>query len=94
MIMVLKSRMKDAGDRHFQINDVKLLDEVDNLIPSKNNSILTSCLQKCSFSFCPVCKLDTAIRRITVRGLCPDSVFNSAYTLTMTKEGRARSLKH
>ena len=92
MIMVLKSRMKDAGDRHFQINDVKLLDEVN--IITKLTVHLTFCLQKCSFSFCPVCKLDTAIRRITVRGLCPDSVFNSAYTLTMTKEGRARSLKH
>ena len=92
MILVLKSRMKDAGDRHFQINDVKLLDEVD--IITKLTLHYPPCLQKCSFSFCPVCKLDTAIRRITVRGLCPDSVFNSAYTLTMTKEGSARSLKH
>ena len=46
------------------------------------------------FSFCPVCRLDMAVRHITVRGLCPDSVFNSAYTLTMTREGRARFLGH
>ena len=34
------------------------------------------------------------MRSIRVRGLCPDSMFNSAYTLTITGEGRLRFLGH
>ena len=34
------------------------------------------------------------MRSITVRGLCPDSMFNTAYTITMTGAGRLRFLGH
>ena len=38
--------------------------------------------------------MDSVVRSIRVRGLCPDSMFNSAYTLTITGEGRLRFLGH
>ena len=48
---------------------------------------LHSCTQTCGSLYCPVCRLDAAVRHVRVRGLCPDSIYNSAYTLTMTGEG-------
>ena len=50
--------------------------------------------QRCDYASCPICRLDSAVRSITVRGLCSDSMFNTAYTLTMTGEGRLRFLGH
>ena len=46
------------------------------------------------FAYCPVCKLDMAVRKITVRGLCPDSMFNTVYTLTIMGAGAPRYLGH
>ena len=46
------------------------------------------------FAYCPVCKLDMAVRKITVRGLCPDSMFNTVYTLAIMGAGAPRYLGH
>ena len=51
-------------------------------------------MQTCGAQYCPVCRLDAAVRHVRVRGLCPDSIYNSAYTLTITGEGRLRFLGH
>ena len=48
-------------------------------------------MQTCGSLYCPVCRLDAAVRHVRVRGLCPDSIYNSAYTLTMTGEGTVGS---
>ena len=50
--------------------------------------------QRCGFTYCPICRLDTQTVHVTVRGLCPDSMYNSAYTLAMTEAGRLRFLGH
>ena len=50
--------------------------------------------QRCGFTYCPICRLDTQTVHVTVRGLCPDSMYNSAYTLTMTGAGSLRFLGH
>ena len=53
-----------------------------------------SCRFGSDYAFCPICRLSAAVRHITVRGLCPESLFNSAYTLTMTSSGTPRYLGH
>ena len=41
----------------------------------------------CSVPYCPVCSIDMEVRKMTVRGLCRDSLFNKEYLFTITEEG-------
>ena len=94
--MVVKSRMKDKGHPQFEVENVVVLDEVDTIQNRKKSkiSLIDISYQRCMFAYCPVCKLDMAVRKITVRGLCPDSMFNTVYTLTIMGAGAPRYLGH
>ena len=41
----------------------------------------------CYIDYCSVCKLDQKVRKVTVRGLCSFSLFESYYIATMNQKG-------
>ena len=88
--------MKDKANPRFEVENVVVLDEVDTIQNRKKCrfSSIELIYQRCMFAYCPVCKLDMAVRKITVRGLCPDSMFNTVYTLTIMGAGAPRYLGH
>ena len=43
--------------------------------------------EECKLPFCPVCQIDKQVRKMTVRGLCSDGIFNEEYLFTITEEG-------
>ena len=87
--LIFRTWMKNIGGPHFQIENVEVHDEVKLLARGVSIGFRTlhGCMQDCGSLYCPVCRLDAAVRHVRVRGLCPDSIYNSAYTLTMTGEG-------
>ena len=44
-------------------------------------------LKACDISYCSVCRLDQKVRKVTVRGLCSLSLFESNYIATMSQNG-------
>ena len=43
--------------------------------------------EECELPYCPLCIIDKEVRRITVRGLCPETVYNTDSIFTITEEG-------
>ena len=43
--------------------------------------------EECSVPFCPLCLIDKEVRKMKVRGLCPESVYNTEYIFTISEEG-------
>ena len=43
--------------------------------------------EECALRFCPVCVIDKEVRTMRVRGLCPESLFNTDYILTLSEDG-------
>ena len=41
----------------------------------------------CSIPYCPVCLVDMEVRKMNMRGLCRDSLFNKKYIFTITDDG-------
>ena len=43
--------------------------------------------EECALRFCPVCRINKQVRKMKVRGLCPESLFNIDYIFTIAEEG-------
>ncbi|XP_023333066.1 uncharacterized protein LOC111704908 [Eurytemora carolleeae] len=42
---------------------------------------------ECSYTSCPVCRLEQTVRKVSVRGLCANSLFNIMYLYNLDSEG-------
>ena len=68
--MVIKSRMRDVNHTNFKVEDVVVGDEVCifnvRLTQKMTTEVKNMFIQRCIFTYCPICRLDTAVRHITV----------------------------
>ena len=82
--------MRDAGHPHFEVEDLVVVDEVRGKVEQNKIQVRYSPWQRCGFTYCPICRLDTQTAHVVVRGLCTESLYNTAYTLARTGAGGLR----
>ena len=107
--LVARARMRDTGHPHWLTENSVVTDEVRRAPSSEDQSHLVTIAElqvhllphlqtghSCAPHLCTWFQILCGYHGvgIQVRGLCPDSMFNTAYTLTMTGAGRPRYLGH
>ena len=64
------------------------------LIPSNGPHLIEESAtindEKCDVPFCPLCRIDSPVNQLLLRGLCPETIFNTRYIARLTEEGRLR----
>ena len=89
--LVLHSIMKNVGRPHHNSLVKHVLDEVKWSFVFELHFTFVI-IKGCHFTKCPVCQINQKVRSIQVRGLCPESIFNTNYKLFADREGRLRFL--